>query len=100
MEHYGTTTLDPSSLLADDPDLALFCWLHLPGLRVAGGRQSGSVVAHTDDALAEAQLTPRKDGSWEVIQRGSRRLWDTIEHASTASRRWDAPTAAGTASPP
>ncbi|MGQ0718957.1 MAG: hypothetical protein ACT4NP_16910 [Pseudonocardiales bacterium] len=61
--HYGTTTVDPASLLADDPDLALFLWLHLPGLRVAGGQQSGSVVAHTADALAEAQLTPGKNGT-------------------------------------
>jgi protein-L-isoaspartate(D-aspartate) O-methyltransferase len=84
MAHYGTTALDPASLLADDPDLALFLWLHLPGLRVAGGQQSGSVVAHTADALAEAQLTPGEDGTWEVVQRGPRRLWDTIEHAVTA----------------
>ncbi|MGH7744417.1 MAG: methyltransferase domain-containing protein [Candidatus Dormibacteria bacterium] len=84
MAHYGTTTLDPASLLAHNPDLALFLWLHLPALRVAGDQQSGSVVAHTPDALAEAQLTPGTDGSWEVVQRGPRRLWDTIEHATTA----------------
>lgn len=82
--HYGTTTVDPASLLADDPDLALFLWLHLPGLRVAGGQQSGSIVVHTADALAEAQLTPGKNGTWEFLQRGSRRLWDTIEHAIAA----------------
>ncbi|MGH3847051.1 MAG: methyltransferase domain-containing protein, partial [Pseudonocardiaceae bacterium] len=84
MAHYGTTTLDPASLLAHDPDLALFLWLHLPALRVAGGPPSGSVVVHTLDALAEAQLAPGTDGSWEVVQRGPRRLWDTIEHATTA----------------
>ncbi|MGH3767079.1 MAG: methyltransferase domain-containing protein [Pseudonocardiaceae bacterium] len=83
MAHYGTTTLDPAFLLAGDPGLALFLWLHLPGLRVAGGQLSGSVVAHTADALAEAQLVPGEDG-WEVVQRGPRRLWDTIEHAVTA----------------
>lgn len=84
MAHYGTTALDPATLLTNDRDLALFLWLHLPGLRVAGGQQSGSVVAHTVDALAEAQLTFGDDGTWEVIQRGPRRLWDTIEHAVTA----------------
>lgn len=84
MAHYGTTALDPASLLADDPGLALFLWLHLPGLRVAGGEPSGSVVAHTADALAEAQLAPGEDGTWQVVQRGPRRLWDTIEHAVTA----------------
>lgn len=81
MAHCGTTALDPAALLADGPGLALFLWLHLPGLRVAGGRQSGSVVAHTADALAEVQLAPGQDGTWEVVQRGPRRLWDTIEHA-------------------
>jgi protein-L-isoaspartate(D-aspartate) O-methyltransferase len=81
--HYGTTTTDPALLLADDPDLGLFLWLHLPGLRVAGGQLCGSVVAHTTDALAEAQLTPSQDSTWQVTQRGPRRLWDTIEHAIT-----------------
>jgi protein-L-isoaspartate(D-aspartate) O-methyltransferase len=84
MAHYGTTALDPATLLTNDRDLALFLWLHLPGLRVAGDQQSGSVVAHTADALAEAQLAAGEDGTWEVIQRGPRRLWDTIEHAATA----------------
>jgi protein-L-isoaspartate(D-aspartate) O-methyltransferase len=84
MVHYGTTALDPATLLTDDRDLALFLWLHLPGLRVAGGQQCGSVVAHTADALAETQLAPSEDGTWELIQRGPRRLWDTIEHAITA----------------
>lgn len=84
MAHYGTTTLDPAALLADDPDFVLFLWLHIPGLRIAGGTQVGSVVAHCADALAEAQLTARDDGTWQVVQRGARRLWDTIEHATTA----------------
>ncbi|MGH4011071.1 MAG: methyltransferase domain-containing protein [Pseudonocardiaceae bacterium] len=84
MAHYGTTALNPALLLADEPDLALFLWLHLPGLRVAGGQPAGSVVAHTADALAEAQLVPLADGTWEVTQRGPRRLWDTLEHAVTA----------------
>jgi protein-L-isoaspartate(D-aspartate) O-methyltransferase len=91
MAHYGTTTLDPTTLLTNDHDLALFLWLHLPGLRVAGGQQSGRVVAHTADALAEAQLAPGEDGTWEVVQRGPRRLWDTIEHAVTAFRALGSP---------
>ncbi|MGH3936732.1 MAG: methyltransferase domain-containing protein [Pseudonocardiaceae bacterium] len=84
MAHYGTTATDPATLLTDDADLALFLWLHLPGLRLAGGQPCGSVVAHTADALAEAQLTPDRNGTWQVVQRGRRRLWDTIEHAVTA----------------
>ena len=83
MAHYGTTTTDPATLLAEDRELALFLWLHLPGLRLAGGRSCGSVVVHTADALAEVQLTPGHNGTWEVVQRGQRRLWDTIEHAVT-----------------
>jgi protein-L-isoaspartate(D-aspartate) O-methyltransferase len=84
MAHYGTTAFNPATMLTGDRDLALFLWLHLPGLRVAGGQQSGSVVVHTSNALAEAQLVSGEDGTWEVVQRGSRRLWDTIEHAVTA----------------
>lgn len=91
MAHYGTTAIDPALLLTEDPDLALFLWLHLPGLRVAGGPPSASVVAHTTDALAEAHLTPSGDGTWEVTQRGPRRLWDTIEHALTAFQALDRP---------
>jgi hypothetical protein len=41
------------------------------------------VLVHTPDTLAETQLNPSQDGTWEVVQRGPRRLWDTIEHAIT-----------------
>ncbi|MGH3621260.1 MAG: hypothetical protein ACRDQ5_05640 [Sciscionella sp.] len=91
MAHYDTTTLNPATLLADDRDHALFLWLHLPGLRIAGGQQTGSVIAHTTDALAEAQLAAREDGTWQVLQRGSRRLWDTIEHATITWLTLDRP---------
>ena len=43
-----------------------------------------SIVVHTTDALTETQPNPSQDGTWEVVQRGPRRLWDTIEHAITA----------------
>jgi len=91
MAHYGTTTLDPATLLAERPDLTLFCWMHLPGLTIAGGRESGVVVAHTEDCMAKAQLERRDDGTWQVIQRGPRRLWDTIEHAVTTFEKLGRP---------
>jgi protein-L-isoaspartate(D-aspartate) O-methyltransferase len=91
MAHYGTTALDPATLLTERPDLALFCWMHLPGLTIAGGRESGVVVAHTEDCMAEAQLERRDDGTWQVIQRGPRRLWDTIEHAVTTFEKLGRP---------
>lgn len=79
--HYGTTTLNPETLLATDrTNLALFLWFHAPGLRIAGGEDLGKVYASTATALAEATLTPNDDGTWPVTQRGSFRLWDTIEH--------------------
>ena len=34
--------------------------------------------------MAEAHLAPGTDATWKVVQRGPRRLWDTIEHAVTA----------------
>lgn len=40
---------------------------------------------------AEAQLAAGEDGTWEVVQRGPRRLWDTIEHAVTAFEALDRP---------
>ncbi|HEU0086144.1 MAG TPA: methyltransferase domain-containing protein [Pseudonocardiaceae bacterium] len=79
--HYGTTALDPATLLATGrTNLALFLWLHAPGLRIAGGADLGKVYVNTATALAEATLTPNEDGIWPVTQRGSCRLWDTIEH--------------------
>lgn len=83
--HYGTTTLDPATLLATDrTNLALFLWLHTPGLRITGAEDLGKVYVNTATALAEARLTPNEDGTWPVIQRGSFRLWDTIEHGHAA----------------
>jgi hypothetical protein len=51
----------------------------------------GVVVAHTEDCMAEAQLERRDDGTWQVIQRGPRRLWDTIEHAVTTFEKLGRP---------
>ena len=33
--------------------------------------------------LAETTLTPNEDGTWPVTQRGTYRLWDTVEHGYT-----------------
>jgi hypothetical protein len=82
MPHYGTTTLDPAALVAADrEDLALWLWLHAPGLRIARG--PGRIYIHTVTALAEVALEPLGDGTWPVQQRGTSRLWDTMEHAHT-----------------
>jgi protein-L-isoaspartate O-methyltransferase len=82
MPHYSTTVLDPAVLFAEDiDDLALFLWLHAPGLHIAGGARSGTVVAYTADTMAKATLAPLPDGSWPVEQYGPHRLWDVIEHA-------------------
>jgi protein-L-isoaspartate(D-aspartate) O-methyltransferase len=83
MPHCGTTTLDPSGLLAR-PDLTLFLWLHAPGLRLAGGSEHGVVVVERGAARAEVDLHPLADGTWAVRQYGPFRLWDTVEHAVAA----------------
>lgn len=84
--HYGTTELDPHRLHHADPDLRLFCQLHLPTLRVGHTvnqtSKASGVHAHTTDALTEAAFAPTAAGIWPVIQRGSSRLWDTIETAA------------------
>ncbi|MCR6488380.1 methyltransferase domain-containing protein [Amycolatopsis sp. OK19-0408] len=81
--HYGTTAVDPATLL-NRPELALFLWLHAPGLRLAGSVAHGVVVAERGPARAEVDLTPLTEGTWAVRQSGPYRLWDTIEHAATA----------------
>ncbi len=98
--HYGTTTLDPATLLTNDPNLALFLWLHAPGLRIASAESLGKVYVNTATALAEATLTPNEDGTWPVTQRGSCRLWDTIEHGHATWLALDRPTPHDSASPP
>jgi protein-L-isoaspartate(D-aspartate) O-methyltransferase len=90
--HYGTTTVDPAALL-DRPELALFLWLHAPGLRLVGSHEHGVVVAERGTARAEADLAPVAEGSWAVRQSGPYRLWDTIEHAAAAFDALDKPDA-------
>jgi protein-L-isoaspartate(D-aspartate) O-methyltransferase len=90
--HYGTTTVDPAALL-DQPDLALFLWLHAPGLRLGGSLEHGVVVAERGPARAEVDLAPLAEGTWAVRQSGPYRLWDTIEHAATAFDELDRPEA-------
>ncbi len=94
MAHYGTTTTDPRRIHDASPDLALFCQLHVPSLRLGYDTDSPHstdptratrIIAHTADALANVSLHP-EDGRWPVIQRGPHRIWDTIE---TAVALWD-----------
>lgn len=85
MPHYGTTTLDPSILVNPDPDFVLFCHLHIPGLVVGTSRPpngQATVTVPDNNANADVILEAAKSSTWTVIQRGPRRLWDTIEHAS------------------
>ncbi|RSM46382.1 methyltransferase domain-containing protein [Amycolatopsis balhimycina DSM 5908] len=81
--HYGSTAVDPAALL-DRPELALFLWLHAPGLRLAGSAAHGVVVAERGPARAEVDVTPVAEGTWVVRQSGPYRLWDTVEHAVAA----------------
>jgi protein-L-isoaspartate(D-aspartate) O-methyltransferase len=92
ISHYGTTAVDPATLL-DRPDLALFLWLHAPGLTLGGGLEHGVVVAGRGPARAEVDLAPVAEGVWAVRQSGPYRLWDTIEHAVTAFDALDKPDA-------
>lgn len=94
MAHYGTTATDPRRVHQAAPGLALFCQLHVPGLRLGYDTDStgstdrshaAGVIAHTADALARACFHA-ESGRWPVIQRGSLRVWDSIE---TAVALWD-----------
>lgn len=90
MPHYGTTTLDPAALTDVSEDFALFLHLHIPGLGIGAGENPtlGKTAAVSDpESMAAAGLTPTAPGMWPVIQKGPRRLWDTIEHAT---RLWEA----------
>ncbi|MGI9000995.1 MAG: methyltransferase domain-containing protein [Pseudonocardia sp.] len=92
MPHYGTTTLDPQILVDASAALALFCRLHLPGMTIGAERSgSGSVIVHTTDAMAEVLRTPLSPGSWQVIQRGPYRCWDSIEAAINTWHSLDRP---------
>jgi protein-L-isoaspartate(D-aspartate) O-methyltransferase len=89
MPHYGTTNLDPAGLVDVSHDFALFLHLHIPGLNLGPGDNpplGKSVTVSDPDSMAAAGLTAAQEGAWPVIQRGQRRLWDTIEHAT---RLWD-----------
>lgn len=94
MAHYGTTTTDPRRLHEASPELALFCQLHVPGLRLGYDTDSPHstdrirarrIIAYTADALATVSCHP-ENGRWPVVQRGPYRIWDTIE---TALALWD-----------
>jgi protein-L-isoaspartate(D-aspartate) O-methyltransferase len=89
MPHYGTTALNPAHLLNAPDALLLFCQLHAPRLRITktspDENGQASLIAHCGHALAEIQLEPLPSGEWITIQRGTYRLWDTVE---TAVRIW------------
>lgn len=83
--HYGTTTLDPSTLTEMDPDRRLFLALYLPALSVGTiemieGGHGEAVLIGTPEGSAQVAVNPDSDGRWTVVQHG-RRLWDTVEHA-------------------
>ncbi len=91
MAHDGTTTTDPRRIHKADPGLALFCQLHIPSLQLGYDTDSADptrvtrIIAHTADAIATVCCHP-ENGRWPVTQRGSHRIWDTIE---TAVALWD-----------
>ncbi|MGH3856228.1 MAG: methyltransferase domain-containing protein [Pseudonocardiaceae bacterium] len=94
MAHHGTTTTDPRRVHEANRDLALFCQLHMPGLRLGydtdcphspDRTRATRIIAHTADAVANVSFKS-EDGRWPVIQRGPYRIWDIIE---TAIALWD-----------
>lgn len=91
MAHYSTTQVDPHEIVRANDDLLLFLLLHLPGLRIAHGTnpdtEGGCLLVHTADTMAEVDLTPLADHCWAVQQRGTHRIWDTVE---VAVRAWSA----------
>lgn len=89
MAHYGTTTTDPRRVHEADPELTLFCQLHVPGLRLGYDTDSEQstdparatrIIAHTADAMAAVSFHS-EHGRWPVVQRGTQRIWDSIEIA-------------------
>ncbi|MPZ65244.1 MAG: methyltransferase domain-containing protein [Pseudonocardiaceae bacterium] len=89
--HYGTTGLDPALLTEGGTDLALFLWLHAPGLRIARADELGRLYVNTAAALAEVELAAGEDGTWLVKQRGAFRLWDIVEHGYATWTALDRP---------
>ena len=90
MAHYGTTTLDPAALVEVSDEFTFFLHLHIPGFNIGAGDDDrlGETVAVSDQtSMARTALAAAEPGRWTVIQRGPRRLWDTIEHAT---RLWEA----------
>jgi protein-L-isoaspartate(D-aspartate) O-methyltransferase len=87
MAHYGTTDLDPAQFIEPVDDFALFLHLHIAGLNLGTTEHPtlGKAVTVADGkSIAEVPLTA--DDRWTVLQRGPRRLWDTVEHAA---RLWE-----------
>ncbi len=89
MAHKGITDLDPGSVAGACADLLLFLHLHLPGLQIGAAERDDQPACVVRSATSEAEVTlaPNPDDTWTTVQRGPRRLWDTVEHAM---RRWTA----------
>lgn len=90
MPHYGTSDLNPEVLRNASATLMLFCQLHTSRLRIATSPPDdtgkGSIFAYSDESLAEVPFEPLSAGRWPTIQRGQRRIWDTLE---TSVRAWN-----------
>jgi protein-L-isoaspartate(D-aspartate) O-methyltransferase len=89
MAHCGTTAMDPATLADPGPDLTFWLQLHLPGLRLTLPDPAG-LTLHTADAHAHIGPEPNR-GRWPTEQRGTRRIWDTIEHATATWHRLNQP---------
>jgi hypothetical protein len=75
-------------------DLALFLWLHAPGLSIGGGPPYDGVYIERAGASVKVDLQPLGHGIHSVEQRGPYRLWDTIEHALASWEALEHPDAA------
>jgi hypothetical protein len=86
--YHGTTDLAPHLVADADPDLLLFLHLHLPGLQIGTVERADrrAVTVTVPGSYADAHLTETTPGTWATTQRGTRRPWDSIEHAT---RRWN-----------
>lgn len=94
MPHYGTTAVDPSLLIDLDDELALFLHLHIAGLVVGTtcNPREGHAVTVTDaTSSAEVPTNATAPSTWQTLQRGPHRLWDTVEHATRLWQTLGAP---------
>lgn len=84
-----TTTLNPADIPVDSGGFRFLLQLQLHAARALWRGQAFDPVEHTerdariataaDGSRAEALSRPERDGSYRVIQTGTRRLWATVE---------------------